>query len=172
MAKKKKKGFLDKMVDAVTNRDEKEAAEAAKEAEKKAAEAKRAREEAHKRTAEIKAKNIEARAEAAEERAKAAEAKAKAAEKAAAEVKAEAVRLAWERKKEERAEAQAEAKAEAKERAAAKSRVYVVKSGDSLSKIAKEVLGDASRWPEIFEANKDKIKDPNMIHPGQELRIP
>ena len=173
---KKKKGFLDKMVDAVTNRDEKEAAEAAKEAEKKAAEAKRAREEAHKRTAEIKAKNIEARAEAAEERAKAAEAKAKAAEKAAAEIKAESVRLAWERKKEERAEAKAEAKeraeAKAKERAEAKSRVYVVKSGDSLSKIAKEVLGDASRWPEIFEANKDKIKDPNMIHPGQELRIP
>jgi nucleoid-associated protein YgaU len=54
----------------------------------------------------------------------------------------------------------------------AQASVYVVQSGDSLSKIAKEVLGDASRWPEIFEANKDKLKDPNLIHPGQELRIP
>jgi nucleoid-associated protein YgaU len=46
-------------------------------------------------------------------------------------------------------------------------RVYVVQSGDSLSKIAKEILGDAKRWPEIFEANKDKIKDPNLIYPGR-----
>lgn len=55
--------------------------------------------------------------------------------------------------------------------AAKKPRVYVVKSGDSLSKIAKEVYGDASRWPEIFEANKDQIKDPNLIRVGQELYI-
>ena len=62
---------------------------------------------------------------------------------------------------------------EAEERVAkAKPRSYVVKAGDSLSKIAKEVLGDASRWTEIFEANKDKIKDPNVISPGQELRLP
>jgi nucleoid-associated protein YgaU len=53
-----------------------------------------------------------------------------------------------------------------------KSKVYVVKSGDSLSKIAKQELGDASRWPEIYEANKDQIKDPNLIHPGQELKLP
>jgi nucleoid-associated protein YgaU len=51
--------------------------------------------------------------------------------------------------------------------------VYVVKSGDSLSKIAKELLGDASRWPEIYELNKDVIGDnPNLIKPGQELKIP
>jgi len=50
---------------------------------------------------------------------------------------------------------------------------YVVKSGDSLSKIAKEVLGDAKRWPEIYEANKALIGDnPNLIHPGQKLVIP
>lgn len=62
---------------------------------------------------------------------------------------------------------------EAEERAArTKPRVYVVKEGDSLSKIAKEVLGDASRWQEIFEANKDQIKDPKLIRVGQELRIP
>ena len=51
-------------------------------------------------------------------------------------------------------------------------RFYEVKSGDSLSKIAKEVYGQAGRWQEIFEANKDQIKDPGMIHPGQKLRIP
>jgi hypothetical protein len=53
-----------------------------------------------------------------------------------------------------------------------KKRVYVVELGDSLSKIAKKVYGDGSRWPEIFEANKDKISSPSRIYPGQELRIP
>jgi len=56
--------------------------------------------------------------------------------------------------------------------AATGARTYVVKSGDSLSKIAKEVLGDAKRWPEIYEANKALIGDnPNLIHPGQKLVI-
>jgi nucleoid-associated protein YgaU len=55
---------------------------------------------------------------------------------------------------------------------AQKTRVYVVKSGDSLSKIAKAVYGDADRWQKIFEANKDKIKDPNAIQVGLKLRIP
>jgi LysM repeat protein len=54
----------------------------------------------------------------------------------------------------------------------AQERVYVVQPGDTLSKIAKEVYGNGSRWREIFEANKDKISDPSMIYPGQELRIP
>jgi len=49
---------------------------------------------------------------------------------------------------------------------------YVVKAGDTLSKIAKEMLGDADRWPEIVEANKDVIKDPNVIQPGIKLTIP
>ena len=49
---------------------------------------------------------------------------------------------------------------------------YVVKAGDTLSKIAKELLGDADRWQEIVENNKDKIKDPNLIQPGLELKIP
>jgi len=48
----------------------------------------------------------------------------------------------------------------------------VVVSGDSLSKIAKREYGDANKWPRIYEANRDKIKDPNLIHPGQELKIP
>jgi nucleoid-associated protein YgaU len=54
----------------------------------------------------------------------------------------------------------------------AKKRIYVVKPGDSLSKIAKELLGDASRWPEIHEANKGKIENPDLIYPGQEFVIP
>ena len=92
----------------------------------------------------------------------------KAIEKKAFDAKVAAVRLEKKKKEAKRAEA---LKA-AKEKAKAKARVYVVKSGDSLSKIAKERLGDGSRWPEIFEANKDKIKDPNLIYPGQELQIP
>jgi len=49
---------------------------------------------------------------------------------------------------------------------------YEVKSGDSLSKIAKSVYGDAMKYNTIFEANKPMLKDPNLIYPGQMLRIP
>ncbi len=55
---------------------------------------------------------------------------------------------------------------------APESDMYVVQSGDSLSKIAKEVYGDAMRYPEIFEANKPMLTDPDLIFPGQVLRIP
>nr|WP_295869008.1 LysM peptidoglycan-binding domain-containing protein [uncultured Chitinophaga sp.] len=48
--------------------------------------------------------------------------------------------------------------------------IYEVKSGDNLSKIAKNYPGVS--WKEIFEANKDQIKDPNKIFPGQKLKIP
>jgi nucleoid-associated protein YgaU len=51
-------------------------------------------------------------------------------------------------------------------------KTYEVKSGDSLSKIAKQEYGDAGKWPQIFEANKDILKDPNKIYPGQKLKIP
>lgn len=51
-------------------------------------------------------------------------------------------------------------------------RTYTVKSGDSLSKIAKEYYGNASQYTKIFEANRDKLSDPNKIQPGQELVIP
>ena len=54
----------------------------------------------------------------------------------------------------------------------AKSKFYTVVSGDSLSKIAKEFYGDAMKYPEIFEANKPMLKDPDLIYPGQVLRIP
>jgi len=49
---------------------------------------------------------------------------------------------------------------------------YTVQSGDSLSKIAKAQYGDASQWKRIYEANKDKIKNPDLIYPGQEFTIP
>ena len=51
-------------------------------------------------------------------------------------------------------------------------KTYVVQKGDSLSKIAKREYGDANDWPKIFEANRDIIKDPDLIHPGQTLKIP
>jgi nucleoid-associated protein YgaU len=44
--------------------------------------------------------------------------------------------------------------------------------GDSLSAIAKREYGDANKWHAIYEANKDTIKDPDLIHPGQTLRLP
>jgi nucleoid-associated protein YgaU len=51
-------------------------------------------------------------------------------------------------------------------------RTYTVKPGDTLSKIAKEHLGDGNAYMAIFEANRDQLKDPNMIKPGQVLKIP
>jgi nucleoid-associated protein YgaU len=51
-------------------------------------------------------------------------------------------------------------------------RTYVVVKGDSLSKIAKREYGDANKWRKIYEANRSIIKNPDLIYPGQELRIP
>jgi len=52
------------------------------------------------------------------------------------------------------------------------STTYTVVSGDSLSKIAKREYGSAQKWRVIFEANRDVIKDPDLIYPGQVLKIP
>lgn len=49
---------------------------------------------------------------------------------------------------------------------------YIIQSGDSLSKIAKKYYQDASAYPRIFDANKEVIKDANLIYPGQKIRIP
>jgi len=49
---------------------------------------------------------------------------------------------------------------------------YTVKAGDTLSKIAKEQLGNANAYMKIFEANKDQLSDPDKIKPGQVLKIP
>lgn len=51
-------------------------------------------------------------------------------------------------------------------------KIREVKAGDTLSKIAKEEYGDANAYMKIFEANTDILKNPNMIQPGQKLKIP
>ncbi len=49
---------------------------------------------------------------------------------------------------------------------------HEVKKGDTLWKIAEQALGNGARYPEIFEANKPMLSDPDKIYPGQRLRIP
>lgn len=51
-------------------------------------------------------------------------------------------------------------------------RTYTVQPGDSLSKISKQFYGDANKYMNIFNANKDKLSDPDKIRVGTELRIP
>ena len=51
-------------------------------------------------------------------------------------------------------------------------KTYTVQAGDTLSKIAKQYYGNAGSYMKIFEANKDKLSDPNKIQVGQVLRIP
>ncbi len=49
---------------------------------------------------------------------------------------------------------------------------YTVEKGDTLSRIAKQHLGDANAWKQIFEANRDVLNDPDKIQPGQVLKLP
>jgi len=49
---------------------------------------------------------------------------------------------------------------------------YIVEAGDTLSKISKQFYGEANLYMNIFEANRDKLTDPNRIQPGMELSIP
>jgi LysM repeat protein len=56
--------------------------------------------------------------------------------------------------------------------AAATAKTYTVQSGDTLSKIAKEHLGDANAYMKIFNANKDQLENPDKIRPGQVLKMP
>jgi nucleoid-associated protein YgaU len=51
-------------------------------------------------------------------------------------------------------------------------RTHIVQSGDTLSKIAKQYYGDANRYMDIFNANTDKLSNPDKIQAGQELVIP
>jgi nucleoid-associated protein YgaU len=51
-------------------------------------------------------------------------------------------------------------------------RTYVVKAGDTLSEIAEREYGDASQWRRIYDANRDRIEDPDLIHPGDTLELP
>ncbi len=56
--------------------------------------------------------------------------------------------------------------------AAPEEQYYVIEKGDTLWAIAKKFLGNGNRWPELFEANKEVILDPDKIFPGQKIRIP
>jgi nucleoid-associated protein YgaU len=56
--------------------------------------------------------------------------------------------------------------------AAAAPTTVVVERGDSLAKIAERTLGDARLWPVLYRANRDRIKDPTRVYPGQELTVP
>jgi nucleoid-associated protein YgaU len=49
---------------------------------------------------------------------------------------------------------------------------YIIEQGDTLSKIAQHFYGNANKYPRIFEANREVIKDANLIFPGQKIRIP
>lgn len=56
--------------------------------------------------------------------------------------------------------------------AASTLQTYTVAKGDSLSKIAKKFYGNANEWPVIFEANRERISNPDLIQIGQVLKIP
>jgi nucleoid-associated protein YgaU len=56
--------------------------------------------------------------------------------------------------------------------AQAPARTHTVVKGDSLSKIAKRVYGDAQQWRRIYDANRDIVSDPDLIYPGQVLKLP
>ena len=56
--------------------------------------------------------------------------------------------------------------------AAPAGKTYTVKAGDTLSKIAKDHLGDGNAYMKIYEANRDQLNDPNLIKPGQVLKLP
>ncbi len=56
--------------------------------------------------------------------------------------------------------------------APAAAQTYTVIQGDTLSKIAKQFYGNANRWHDIFDANRDQISNPDLIRPGQVLKIP
>lgn len=74
--------------------------------------------------------------------------------------------------KEVNADIQVSAQPQAVGTSGAAARTYTVKAGDTLSKIAKEHLGDASAYMKIFNANKDQLSDPDKIKPGQVLKLP
>jgi uncharacterized protein YidB (DUF937 family) len=55
---------------------------------------------------------------------------------------------------------------------AAAAKTYTVAAGDSLSRIAKKLYGNGNQWQKIFDANRDQLENPDLIHPGQILKIP
>ena len=67
---------------------------------------------------------------------------------------------------------EAMSRADATARPATQEKVHTVVKGDTLSKIAKAHYGDANQWRKIYEANKERIKNPDLIQPGWVLTIP
>lgn len=92
-------------------------------------------------------------------------------EKATAAKKAELERQQAELN-EVRRKLEAELARQAERHAAVEDTTYTIVRGDTLSGIAKRFLGNAGRWPEIHAANKDTIANPNLIYPGQVIKIP
>ena len=61
---------------------------------------------------------------------------------------------------------------EAEAAPASQARFYTIEKGDSLWKIAQQHYGDGNKWQRLFEANREVIKDPDLIYPGQQIRVP
>ncbi len=78
----------------------------------------------------------------------------------------------WDKIKEVGGEAYSDIKADIKVSNTAVYHVHSVQSGESLSKIAKKYYKDASQYMKIFNANTDQLTNPDLIKPGQELKIP
>jgi LysM repeat protein len=147
-----------------------EAAAHRAEMKKRQEEAKKVADAAKKAELEKKLAEMQKKAEEAEKEAKRREELAK---KQAELREARRVRLEEARKKAAAAKAASVQKAEAEAAAAAAAaRKYVVQPGDTLSAIALQFYGKANDWRKIHEANKDIIKNPGMIYPGQEFTIP
>ena len=97
----------------------------------------------------------------------------RAAAKAAQEDQVRNDLLAERRKlRELRREYESEMAKQAEAHVKAEQMTYTVAAGDTLWAISSRLLGNGARWGEIYEANKDLIKNPNMIYPGQTLVIP
>lgn len=73
---------------------------------------------------------------------------------------------------EARKKLEAELAAQAQRHVTEDATTYTIVRGDTLSGISRRFLGSAGRWHEIHEANKDTISNPNLIYPGQVIRIP
>ena len=56
--------------------------------------------------------------------------------------------------------------------AGADERIHTVRAGETLWSIAVETVGDGTLWPALYHANRDQIKDPTRVYPGQQLAIP
>lgn len=78
----------------------------------------------------------------------------------------------WDKIKEIGGQATSDLKADIKVEAKDYYHIHKVVSGDSLSKMAKEYFDDAKKYMEIFNVNKDQLKNPDLIKVGQELKIP